>query len=181
MNVDELNLPEAARRYIRGYASDTLYPPQEQAVRAGLLEGASLMVSAPTASGKTLVAMMAVVAMLERGGRRAAYLSPLRRWPPRSTPSSGSSRGSPWRTGAGLRLDGRPEQPRPPLGKPAEHDQREDGPGPAEGRGVAGRGGPGDSRRGAPDRGPRPRTHPWRWSLPGSGGTAGSLWDSRPP
>lgn len=78
MNVDELNLPEAARQYIRGYASDTLYPPQEQAVGAGLLEGASLMVSAPTASGKTLVAMMAVVAMLERGGRRAAYLSPLR-------------------------------------------------------------------------------------------------------
>lgn len=78
MRVDELDLPGAAIEYIKGYASGTLYPPQAMAVKAGLLEGRSVMVSAPTASGKTLVAMMAIMAMLERGGRRAAYLSPLR-------------------------------------------------------------------------------------------------------
>lgn len=78
MRADELDLPGAAIEYIKGYASETLYPPQALAVKAGLLEGESVMVSAPTASGKTLVAMMAVMAMLERGGRRAVYLSPLR-------------------------------------------------------------------------------------------------------
>ncbi|MEB2837119.1 MAG: DEAD/DEAH box helicase [Desulfurococcales archaeon] len=55
-----------------------LYPVQEEAVRAGVTRGESLVVSAPTASGKTLVALMAIVSALEGGGGRAFYAAPLR-------------------------------------------------------------------------------------------------------
>jgi len=58
-----------------GYSS--LYPPQELAISAGILEGRNMLVTTPTASGKTLIAMMAIVKALERGSK-AAYLTPLR-------------------------------------------------------------------------------------------------------
>ncbi|HJS83128.1 MAG TPA: DEAD/DEAH box helicase, partial [Nitrososphaera sp.] len=48
-----------------GYSS--LYPPQEIAVSSGILDGRNMLVTTPTASGKTLIAMMAIVKTLERG------------------------------------------------------------------------------------------------------------------
>jgi ATP-dependent DNA helicase len=58
-----------------GYSS--LYPPQEMAVAQGILEGKRMLVTTPTASGKTLIAMMAILKALEKGGK-AVYLTPLR-------------------------------------------------------------------------------------------------------
>lgn len=58
-----------------GYS--TLYPPQEKAVAAGILEGKSVLVTTPTASGKTLVAMMAIAKAIIKG-KKAVYLTPLR-------------------------------------------------------------------------------------------------------
>lgn len=58
-----------------GYSS--LYPPQEMALERGILEGKRLLVTTPTASGKTLVAMMAILKAVEKGGK-AVYLTPLR-------------------------------------------------------------------------------------------------------
>ncbi len=58
-----------------GYTS--LYPPQEKAVASGILEGKNMLVTTPTASGKTLIAMMAILKTLERG-QKAAYMTPLR-------------------------------------------------------------------------------------------------------
>jgi helicase len=60
---------------ILGYSS--LYPPQEMAIARGLLEARNMLVTTPTASGKTLIAMMAIVKALEKG-TKAAYLTPLR-------------------------------------------------------------------------------------------------------
>lgn len=60
---------------ILGYSS--LYPPQEMALAHGLLDGRNMLVTTPTASGKTLIAMMAIVKALEKGAK-AAYLTPLR-------------------------------------------------------------------------------------------------------
>lgn len=57
------------------YAS--LYPPQEMAIAAGILEGKSVLVTTPTASGKTLVAMMAIAKTIQKG-QKAVYLTPLR-------------------------------------------------------------------------------------------------------
>ena len=72
-------LPPAARRFLESQGYVSLYPPQGDSVEAGLLDGESLLVSAPTASGKTLVAMMSIMAHLAAGrAGKAVYLSPLR-------------------------------------------------------------------------------------------------------
>jgi helicase len=58
-----------------GYSS--LYPPQELAISKGLLERRNLLITAPTASGKTLIAAMAAVKAIEEG-LKVVYLTPLR-------------------------------------------------------------------------------------------------------
>lgn len=58
-----------------GYSS--LYPPQEMALERGILEGRKMLVTTPTASGKTLIAMMAILKAVEKGSK-AVYLTPLR-------------------------------------------------------------------------------------------------------
>lgn len=54
----------------------SLTPIQAKCLQAGLLEGKSLLACAPTASGKTLVATMAICNVLGKG--KAAYLVPLK-------------------------------------------------------------------------------------------------------
>ncbi|WP_435360019.1 ATP-dependent DNA helicase [Haloarchaeobius sp. DFWS5] len=56
---------------------EELYPPQAQAVEAGITEGDSVVASIPTASGKTLIATLAMLSAVERGGK-ALYIVPLR-------------------------------------------------------------------------------------------------------
>lgn len=58
-----------------GYSS--LYPPQEMALKKGILEGKNMLITTPTASGKTLIAMMAIVKTIEKG-KKAVYITPLR-------------------------------------------------------------------------------------------------------
>lgn len=53
-----------------------LTPIQEKSLLSGLLEGTSLLVSAPTSSGKTLVATMGIANILGKG--KAIYLVPLK-------------------------------------------------------------------------------------------------------
>jgi len=57
---------------------DKFTPPQELAIKKGLLDGKNLVVASPTASGKTLIAEIACVKnILEKGGK-AIYLTPLK-------------------------------------------------------------------------------------------------------
>jgi len=56
---------------------DSLNPVQESAVAAGLLDGKNIVVSSPTASGKTLIAELGMISAV-RKGRKAIYVSPLR-------------------------------------------------------------------------------------------------------
>jgi helicase len=60
---------------ILGYSE--LYPPQELALSKGVTEGKNLLIVTPTASGKTLTAMMATISVLQRG-LKVIYLTPLR-------------------------------------------------------------------------------------------------------
>ncbi len=77
MHVEELQLPNQVKELLKNLGYQTLYPPQEEAVNKGVLEGANVLITSPTASGKTLVAMMcAAKAILE--DRRVVYLTPLR-------------------------------------------------------------------------------------------------------
>jgi helicase len=58
-----------------GYIS--LYPPQEQALSKGLLDGRNLLITTPTASGKTVIALIAAMNILKKG-LKVVYLTPLR-------------------------------------------------------------------------------------------------------
>jgi len=69
--------PETLFEIYRARGIDELYPPQEQAVRAGLLEGRNILAAVPTASGKTLIAELAMVRSVLEGGK-ALYIVPLR-------------------------------------------------------------------------------------------------------
>ena len=77
MRVEDLPIDHAVRGRLREMGIERLYPPQAQAIETGLLDGESLLVSTPTASGKTLLAVLAAAKALEKG-YKALYLSPLR-------------------------------------------------------------------------------------------------------
>lgn len=55
-----------------------LRPAQTKAVNAGLLEGKSLLVCTPTASGKTLIAELACMKNILEGKGKAVYIVPLK-------------------------------------------------------------------------------------------------------
>ena len=75
--ADVPGLPDEAAAAIAAGGVEQLYPPQREAVEAGVTEGESLVAAVPTASGKTLVATMAMLSAVERGGT-ALYIVPLR-------------------------------------------------------------------------------------------------------
>jgi len=56
---------------------DKLNPVQRLALDSGLLDGKSLVVAAPTASGKTLIAEMAALETI-KSGKKVVYIVPLR-------------------------------------------------------------------------------------------------------
>ena len=78
MNIDKLKLPESAIKFLKSQGYTKLYPPQADSVKSGLLDGKSILVSAPTASGKTLIAMLAIMSYLSNHKGKVIYLSPLR-------------------------------------------------------------------------------------------------------
>jgi len=71
------NLPEGVAERLRETGVESLYPPQAAAVEAGLTEGKNLVASVPTASGKTLIAELAMLSAIADGGT-ALYVVPLR-------------------------------------------------------------------------------------------------------
>jgi helicase len=78
LKIEELPIPESVKHVIISSGITELYPPQEEAIRAGALEGKNLVLASPTASGKTLVAeLCALKHVLERDGK-VLYLTPLR-------------------------------------------------------------------------------------------------------
>jgi len=54
-----------------------LNPPQKMAIESGLLNGENLVISSPTASGKTLIAEMAFLKHFQNGGK-TIYIVPLK-------------------------------------------------------------------------------------------------------
>ncbi len=78
MKLEKLDIPESAIEFLKSEGIKKLYPPQADAVKAGLLKGKSVLVSAPTASGKTLIATLAMISYLSKNNGKVIYLSPLR-------------------------------------------------------------------------------------------------------
>lgn len=78
MQIADLPIPDSVKQILDKAGYDHLYPPQEDAIQAGVLDGANLVLASPTASGKTLIAELVILkAILEKGGK-ALYLAPLR-------------------------------------------------------------------------------------------------------
>jgi len=78
MKIEKLDLPQSAIEFLKSQGLTKLYPPQNDAIKAGLLKGKSVLVSAPTASGKTLIATLAIISYLSKNKGKVIYLSPLR-------------------------------------------------------------------------------------------------------
>ena len=72
--LSELSLPPRVLAHLRSAGITELYPPQERAVEAGLLRGANIVAAIPTASGKTLIAALAMLS----APAPAVYIVPLR-------------------------------------------------------------------------------------------------------
>jgi helicase len=75
--ADIPDLPDGVPEHFREQGIEELYPPQGEAVEAGVAEGESVVASVPTASGKTLIAELAMLTSVARGGK-ALYIVPLR-------------------------------------------------------------------------------------------------------
>ncbi|MEJ2744330.1 MAG: DEAD/DEAH box helicase [bacterium] len=72
------NIPPALLKILKESGYKSLYPPQEEALRLGVLDGKNLVLAIPTAAGKTLIAEMCMVKnVLEKRGR-CLYVVPLR-------------------------------------------------------------------------------------------------------
>ncbi|WP_254279520.1 ATP-dependent DNA helicase [Haloarcula marina] len=78
MDVADLpGVPDWLPDHLRADGIEELYPPQAEAVDVGVTEGQNLVAAIPTASGKTLVAELAMLSAVARGGK-ALYIVPLR-------------------------------------------------------------------------------------------------------
>lgn len=76
MKIDEIAIDERVLEILQGQGITEFYPPQEDAV-SPILEGKSIVLALPTASGKSLVAYLAALKAALRGGK-ALYIVPLR-------------------------------------------------------------------------------------------------------
>jgi helicase len=70
-------VPEWLPDHLAAGGVESLYPPQAEAVEKGVTRGESLVASVPTASGKTLIAELAMLSSVAAGGK-ALYIVPLR-------------------------------------------------------------------------------------------------------
>jgi len=78
LKIAELPVPEAAKEVLLDLGIAELFPPQEETIRAGVLEGQNIVLASPTASGKTLIAeLCGLKHVLEKNGK-VLYLAPLR-------------------------------------------------------------------------------------------------------
>src|SRR5213593_489847 len=76
MHVADLGLDSRIVEILKKQGIEELYPPQADAIGPALL-GENLVLAIPTASGKSLVAYLAILASVLRGGK-ALYIVPLR-------------------------------------------------------------------------------------------------------
>lgn len=70
-------IPPHVQEYIDAQGISGLRPAQQKAIDAGLLEGKNVLVCAPTASGKTLIAELAFL-RAKKANKMAVYVVPLK-------------------------------------------------------------------------------------------------------
>jgi ATP-dependent DNA helicase len=78
VKIGELPIDKQVIDLLAKEGLDELYPPQQHAIEAGVLNGKNLVLASPTASGKTLVAELCILQHLLEQRGKAIYLAPLR-------------------------------------------------------------------------------------------------------
>jgi len=78
LRIEELPIPESVKQVVISSGITELYPPQEEAIRAGALKGKNLVLASPTASGKTLIAELCALKHILERDEKVLYLTPLR-------------------------------------------------------------------------------------------------------
>jgi len=78
LRIEELPISESVKQVLLSSGMAELYPPQQEAVSAGALDGKNLVLASPTASGKTLIAELCALKHVLEGDGKVLYLSPLR-------------------------------------------------------------------------------------------------------
>lgn len=69
--------PEAHKIFLASGIQE-LYPPQADAIKEGILEGKNLLMSVPTAAGKTLIAELCMLRSILLNQGRCLYIAPLK-------------------------------------------------------------------------------------------------------
>ena len=78
MKLENLELPERIKTDFIGNGITELNPPQQLAVENGLIDSKDMIIAAPTASGKTLIAEMAMSKQVVENNKKAVYIVPLK-------------------------------------------------------------------------------------------------------
>ena len=79
MKVSKLDLEPKVIDFLKSEGYEELFEPQEQSVKAGLFDDKkNFLITIPTASGKTLIAMLAILSHLSKYKTKVVYLTPLR-------------------------------------------------------------------------------------------------------
>jgi helicase len=78
MKLSDLSLDEGLEALLAQSAITELYPPQEEAIRAGLLDSdRNFVIATPTASGKTFLAELSMLQSILTGSGKCLYVVPL--------------------------------------------------------------------------------------------------------
>ncbi|MCK5214237.1 MAG: DEAD/DEAH box helicase [Candidatus Omnitrophica bacterium] len=76
--LDKYNFPSSAKKVYQQSGIENLFPPQAEAIDKGVLEGKNLLLSVPTAAGKTLIAELAMLRSVLQEGGHCLYIVPLK-------------------------------------------------------------------------------------------------------
>ncbi len=77
MKIENLDIPNEAKKVITNMGIEELYPPQEECI-GDIIEGNNCVLAFPTASGKSLLAYIAIMKKVLEEGGKALYIVPLR-------------------------------------------------------------------------------------------------------
>jgi helicase len=78
VRIDEIPINRKIISLLENMGISELFPPQEDALKTGVLKGKNLILAIPTSSGKTLVAEICMLKSILEGKGKALYLVPLR-------------------------------------------------------------------------------------------------------
>ena len=76
--IHNYHFPEALINILKQSGINSFYPHQIEAFKRGIFEGSSIVLSIPTASGKTLVAELCMLKMILSSEKKCVYIVPLK-------------------------------------------------------------------------------------------------------